>query len=689
MNLVTDFDKIQTMPESPKPKSVKIGLVQINWDLEWQHSESAKGSKSVSFHFLPYSVGLLQAYAQRYLDPSVEVAWLPQIYSRLDTADCVNQLVSADIVGFSVYVWNSKISLEIARRLKGVNPDILVVFGGPHVPDRAEMFLRENTQVDVACHGEGESIFTSIIEAYTERNWTNIPSVSYLTAQGDFVTHPKSGRTKELSQIPSPYLEGTFDTIIRDNPHEQWVMAWETNRGCPFSCTFCDWGSATQSRVYTFDMDRLEKEINWAAENKISSIICCDANFGMLPRDLEVINRVIDSRKNTGYPYAISIQNAKNATERSYEIQKLLAENMRTIGVTLSLQTTNKETLKNIRRANIRSESFRELQRRFTRDGIYTYSDLILGLPGETYAEFADSISQVIDDGQHNHIQFHNCSILPNAEMGDPSYIDKYGLKTIPQPIRSVYSPIDDIPEIEEYLDTVIATDAMPASDWVRAKVLSWLTDLLHFDRLMQIPFMILHNRIELSYRVMIEAISNTQSIEYPTLGWSIALLSNQAQQIQGGGLEFFQGGPGGPLLWPGDQYLYIALVAEGKIDDFYAEAARALKDVVTSISQDEDEISILEEAIELNRALLRLPYQNKDTFLVQSHDILGAWKAISNGSDPDYSESLVTYKINRVSRTWNSIETWAEFLTWCQGRDKREYLYDADYNKLASSRTA
>ena len=79
-------------------------------------------------------------------------------------------------------------------------------------------------------------------------------------------------------------------------------------------------------------------------------------------------------------------------------------------------------TLEAIKRDNISLGTYMELQRRFTRDKVETYSDLILGLPGETYESFVKGVDQLIENGQHNRIQFNNLSILPNAEMGDPAY---------------------------------------------------------------------------------------------------------------------------------------------------------------------------------------------------------------------------------------------------------------------------
>ena len=63
--------------------------------------------------------------------------FLTPLYKRVRIADAVDALKDADLVGFSSYVWNGRISLEIARRLKALKPGIVIVFGGPHVPGPA------------------------------------------------------------------------------------------------------------------------------------------------------------------------------------------------------------------------------------------------------------------------------------------------------------------------------------------------------------------------------------------------------------------------------------------------------------------------------------------------------------------------------------------------------------------------
>src|SRR5262249_3745501 len=293
----------------------------------------------------------------------------------------------------------------------------------------------------------------------------------------------------------SPYLAGTFDRLLADHPGHAWIALWETNRGCPFACTFCDWGSATAAKVIPFAEERLRAEVDWFARHRVEFVFCCDANFGILPRDVGLAEYVAVVKERTGFPRALSVQNTKNATERAYQTQKILSDAGLNKGVALSLQSVDPTTLDAVKRRNISLDTYLELQRRFTGDGVETYSDLILGLPGETCDSFVDGVARIIESGQHNRIQFNNLSILPNAEMGNPGYQAAHGLVTVPSRIINVHGALesadDDVIETQEL---VVATSAMPAPAWRRARACAWMTALLHFDKLLQIPFLVAHD---------------------------------------------------------------------------------------------------------------------------------------------------------------------------------------------------
>ncbi len=108
-----------------------------------------------------------------------------------------------------------------------------------------------------------------------------------------------------MDTIPSPYTKGVFDTLKQKYSGHSWVAPWETNRGCPFKCSFCDWGSATASRVYRFDEERIGNEVEWFGNQRVGTVICCDANFGIVNRDEKIAEAIVNSRKSKGFPFAL------------------------------------------------------------------------------------------------------------------------------------------------------------------------------------------------------------------------------------------------------------------------------------------------------------------------------------------------------------------------------------------------
>jgi radical SAM superfamily enzyme YgiQ (UPF0313 family) len=645
---------------------LKVASVQINNSFSGQN-------------YLPYSAGLLQAYAEKNARHPQRYQWALPIYSRIPVAQAVEQLKNADVVGFSTYVWNIRISLEIARRLRKLRPDMLIVFGGPQVPDRSEAFLREHRFIDLACHGEGEAVFLSILENFPSRTFEQVPSVSFIRADGRFQLNPRAERLHDISVIPSPYLSGMFDALMAANPQEKWLILWETNRGCPFKCTFCDWGSAIAAKVSQFDLERLLREVDWFADKKIEFIFCCDANYGMLKRDYDITKYVAGIKKKLGYPKALSVQNTKNGTERAYKVQKLLSDAGLNKGVAIALQSVDEHTLEAIKRENISTESFQELQRRFTRDRVETYSDLILGLPGETYESFADGVGRVIDNGQHNRIQFNNLSILPNAEMGDPEYQKKYGMVTVETKIINIHGSLKETEEEEifEVQDLVVATASMPHKEWVRTRSFCWMTALLHFDKVMQIPLVLVRDLCDIGYREIVEAFLGSRADRYPVLADIKRFFDEKARDIQNGGAEYCHSTEWLDIFWPADEYVLIKLCVEGKLDKFYAEAESLLAEL-TEASSAALPRELLHEAVKLNRQLIKLPFQRDDVEVETSHNIWEYYRAVLVGDRVPLEERAV---LNRIRRSQAVYETWTDWyreVIW-YGNKKGAYLYGND----------
>lgn len=668
----------------------QIGLVQMG-NLYWVNHKNRElhvkdgcvvpkpysPQASSCWAFMPYSAGLLQAHTEKHsLNPG-RYHFLKPIYKRVSVSEAVYHLKEADVVGFSAYVWNIQRSLRIARVLKVRKPTLLVIFGGPQVPDVPDRFLIENTFIDVVCHGEGEEVFRELLDHAVDRRWESVPSISYLK-DGRVVTHSRTPRIRDLSVIPSPYLSGAFDKMIQDEPSMRWIALWETNRGCPFSCTFCDWGSAVARKVYRFDMDRLKSEMEWFAEHRISNIAICDANFGILPRDTEIAAMMVSTYKKRKIGCAVSFQGAKNSTERSYEIQRLFAQaGLATLGVTIALQSVNEQVLKAIKRDNISLDSYEELQRRHTESGLDTYTDLILGLPGETYDSFADGVAQVIAGGQHNRLVIYNCSILPNAEMGNDEYQKRYGLRCVPIRMIQEFAPVTgtDSDEIPEFLNTVVATQTMPKEDWVRARSFGWMVLLLHCNRLLQLPFIVLAENCDASYRELVESLLDADRRRFPVCAEIADLFRMQASAMQSGDPECIPSLEWLGVWWRPDMYAIVKLVVEHKLDAFYLESHSLLEELLSRKHVSFDS-NLLRDTVNLNHALLRVPAQWTDIDVTVSHNILEFCNGVRRRSPVPLTRKGVTYSVNRTSTVWLSWQAWCEeFLMRVHKRDR--LLYD------------
>ena len=622
------------MAPTTRQDSVNVGFVQLNTALD-------------SSMYLPYSVALLQAYLQRYAERPERYTFALPLVCPVSAAAGAEQLVGADLVGFSMYVWNANRQRAMARELKSRNPQTLIVFGGPHVPDHPEQFLRENPFVDVVCHGEGEQTFLDIAERYPERGWDDVPGVSFLDGAGRFVTVPKRPRIKDLSIVPSPFLEGVFAPLMHAQPQTVWRTVWETNRGCPFACTFCDWGSATAARLNQFELDRIYAELEWIAVNRIDYVFLADANFGILARDVEIADAIAAVATRHGAPRQVLVQQTKNATERAYLTMKKIADAGLAAEMNISIQTTTPEVLKVIKRDNISLETYGELQRRFVHDGIPTFVDMIVGLPGETPQSLRESVSRVVEGGQHHRVQFHNLSVLPNAEMGDPEYQRRYGLRTITTRIVNNHAPAVTPPDgIYETQELVVSAASFSEADWRDMRSFAWLTLTYHMHHLLLLPIILTWQLSELPFWRVIDELMHSDAERSPTLAEMRAFCEDFAERIQRGGDEYVHSEDWLDQFWTVDEYLLIKLCVEDRLADLYAEARDVLASLLPSATEDLDPRVALEDAIRLNEARMRHPLADGRVLVRCDHDINAFCEAVLRGEQPALRHGHVTYEV-------------------------------------------
>ena len=634
-------------------KKIIVGSTQINNGFAGQF-------------YLPYSIGLLQAYFIHNSINKDRITFLNTIYKREEFELCVNKLSSSDIVMLSLYVWNENITLEIAKKIKKIDKKKFIIVGGPSVPDnldgKAEKFLRDNPFIDVCIHQEGERTILKLLDEFPNNNLPDTPNISYLK-DGQFYNNKNLVRLKSFENSPSPYLCGIFDNLIKENPEEKWLASWETNRGCPFSCAYCDWGSATNSKVSRIELDRVFRELDWFSKNKVEFIFCCDANFGMLPRDYEIALRAVDNKKKYGYPKVLSVQNTKNARERAYKVQKLLADNGLSKGVTLAMQSVDSHTLKSIKRDNISIEDYKELQRRFTEDGITTYTEFILGLPGDTYESFADGVSDIIKSGQHNRIQFNNLSILPNAEMARDEYIKKHKIKTVFTPIVNPHGSLDEDPKdgIKEKQELVISTNSLSKENWIKTRLYASVSEFFYFNKVLQIPIMFKSILEEKSYRNIFEelmALENNE--EFPIIASVIKSLKDHASSITKGNFEFILDKETLGIFWPPGELAYIKILKNNKFDQFYQECKKIFCNTRELYIN-----NILLDCINLNKSMMRRPFEKQNEELTLSYNIFDCYTLIKKNKKFSIKKSKQKLEIIKSDFFYETWDDWAREVIW------------------------
>ncbi|MCH5197590.1 MAG: radical SAM protein, partial [Oscillospiraceae bacterium] len=445
--------------------------------------------------YLPYAVGTIIANCKRYSEITEEYNFPDIIFCRENLADALGKIREPFMVAFSCSVWNMEYNKALSSLIKEKYPDCLIAFGGHSVKNNGEL-LEELPWVDMLNFGEGEEVFARLLIALKNGDISKAGSIAY-RENGKTVLTPLSPAC-DLSVLPSPYLTGVFDKLIKENPGREFLSVLETNRGCPYSCAYCDW--VTDKKMRFFPLEKVKAEINWLSEHKIAYCFCGDSNFGMFDRDIEIAEYFVEAKRKTGYPEVFRPCYEKNSADRVFKICSILNREGMDKGATLAYQTLSPEALKNIGRKNLTMEHFSSLVKRYNEAGIPAYSELILGLPGETKESFCRGICRLLESGQHNSLNVYHCEMLPNAEMASPDYIKKHGINVIKVGFNHIHSAPEQNEEVQEYSYLVRSTNSLSADDWVYANLFSVCVQCFHSLGILRFFAIYLYFEQKLSY---------------------------------------------------------------------------------------------------------------------------------------------------------------------------------------------
>lgn len=420
-----------------------------------------------------------------------------------------------DVFLFSSYVWNQNLNLEYAKRVKKCWPETLVVGGGPNIsvdPTIRKNFLKTSNFVDFWIMNEGEIPACFLLDTYMELGQdilrlkeADLLSTLTLLPDGSvkeglmaprlglnweheslsvqrLATRPLLAGLMTMDDVPSPYTSGIMDKFFDDRLYP----LIETNRGCPFACTFCQQGTVYFNKMAFRSLENCKEEFEFVAYNMtkrspgISRVEIADPNFAMFKRDLEYCDHIRKVQDKYGWPNFIGCSTGKNKPEQILDaVSKLLPDSL---VISNSMQSTNPDTLSAIKRSNINLDGYRKVQTEIHKRGLRSMADVILCLPNESKESHFSAVMNLIDSGVQEFTSY-QAMILKGTELELQSMHERYGLKTkyraLPR-AAGAYYPFGEeavIPEIERI---TVETNTLKFADYLAARRLHLITMIYH-----------------------------------------------------------------------------------------------------------------------------------------------------------------------------------------------------------------
>jgi radical SAM superfamily enzyme YgiQ (UPF0313 family) len=445
-----------------------------------------------------YGSACVAAYASEVFKNKVELEYFQYIS---DLTSYLDENIP-EIVCFSNFVWNSRLSCEIARRIKIQSPETIVIFGGPTYPIEAEEqkeWLISHPDIDFYIYREGEKPFAKLCELLLDydldvekfkEDRIKIPNCHYIV-KGEFIYGEDSPASREgLDWIPSPYLSGLLDTALSRGL----IPVIQTKRGCPFKCTFCESGADFYNLTSGYSFERKRDEFEYIAErSRGSTLMLADLNFGMYKEDAEFCKIIGHHQKATGWPPSVQSFGGKNNKEQVLEAAALVQSPQ----FLASVQTTDPAILKNIKRQNVSQDVATKLAREVEAMGGFSFSELIMTLPGESKESHFNSAREMIDSGI-SVLRVHQLYMLPAAEVASKETREKFGMQTRfrihPKTVfpYQIFGETFYAPEIDEIC---VGTNTMSFEDYLDCRQLTMVLEIFYNNGIFRELFGFLRNR--------------------------------------------------------------------------------------------------------------------------------------------------------------------------------------------------
>lgn len=367
------------------------------------------------------------------------VEWTKMQYLPLTKQEFIDEInnLEVDVVALSIYTWNKA---NILDNVKGIHQHLKrptkFIIGGPSVNVvRDPTYLQNLPEVEFAIYAQGEVPFVSVVKHYLGIQKVNVLNTKNLA----WIDNGKLKKADyEFTRIKSgsPIVQSR-DLLerIRDDLHPRgWVIhfPYETSRGCPYNCAFCDWTSGMSHKVSKRKF-AYEEELETLGELGITNLYMADANFGMFPEDVQIAETMGRLKKEMKYDFWIHGNNfSKTKKDIVFKIADIFVESNIVPYMKFSIQDIDDTVLDNIARPDIPWEEHIKyiLALRAKYPSTIIALDIIKGLPGQTRQSWENIYKEIC---QHDlQLDVYDWEIIANSPAGyDKEYQERMQLKTI------------------------------------------------------------------------------------------------------------------------------------------------------------------------------------------------------------------------------------------------------------------
>ncbi len=390
---------------------------------------------SEQFHAPPTTCGALQAFYLQY-GTNADTTEFTLVHFRDDDSitdwlsdsdesiKAVARSTQQPVFGFSFYTWNAAEFLHLVCELKERCPNAIIVAGGPHV-QQAEDYLFDDP-IDVVILGEGEITFTELLDCSNRSTWQEINGLAFLQ-DGHLTKTPPRERTRDMSLFPSA-LE-VIDLVDGNGKPLYESISYETCRGCPFKCAFCEWGTGDLgSKMYQHSMERIRSDWEIITTAGIKDLWLADSNFGALKADLKKAQLIVELKEKTGLPQSFATSWSKKHNPRVQEIVLLLHQHELLPHYQLALQTLTPLALEQSNRKNMNSNDYEPIAKTMSEQGVPIAAELIWGLPGDNLSSFESNLDTLL--ATFPNINIFGYTLLPGTEFYERRH--EYQIEAIP-----------------------------------------------------------------------------------------------------------------------------------------------------------------------------------------------------------------------------------------------------------------